>query len=360
MNGAPGTQAGRLAAALALLLAAAPLAGQEAFRLGGIEAAPGSVRSGRLEVAPSGGDAGTFIPLTVVHGARPGPVLTLVAGVHGSEYAPILALLRLRPLLDPAEISGTVVLVHMANLPAFLGRTIYFSPDDRKNLNRVFPGKPDGTLTERLAHTLTEEVIVRSDYLMDIHSGDGNEWLRPSYTGYYAEAGGAEVIGKSRRMAIAFGLDAIVEFQGDLDPGRAIWCGSAAVARGIPSIDVESGEMGLIEDRTIAPIVDGVLSVMRDLGMAPGEPSPTRNPLFIRERAYATSEHDGVWDPDPLVRAGQYVREGARLGVVRDFHGNPLAEIRAPADGIMLILLGTPPVNRGETIAVIARVEVPR
>ena len=266
-------------------------------------------------------------------------MLTLVDGVHGSEYAPILALQRLR----------TVVLVHMANLPAFLGRTIYFSPDDGKNLNRVFPGKPDGTLTERLAHTLTEEVIVRSDYLMDIHSGDGNEWLRPSYTGCYAEAGGAEVIGKSRRMAIAFSLDPIVEFQGDLDPGSAIWCGSAAAARGIPSIDVESGEMGLIKDRTIAPIVDGALSVMRagtrsSSGSAPARPANTTN----------------VRDPDPLIRAGQVVREGVRLGVVRDFHGDPLAEIRAPADGIVLILLGTPPVNRGETIAVIARVEVPR
>ncbi len=115
--------------------------------------------------------------------------------------------------------------------------------------------------------------------------------------------------------------------------------------------------MGLIEDRTIAPIVDGVLSVMRDLGMAPGELTPTQNPLYVRERAYATSEHDGVWEPDPRVEAGLYVANGARLGVVRDFHGNPLAEIRAPAAGMMLILLGTPPVNRGETIAVIARVE---
>ena len=283
-------------------------------------------------------------------------MLTLVAGIHGSEYSPILALQRLRPLLDPAEITGTVVLVHLANLPAFPGRTIYFSPDDRKNLNRVFPGNPDGTLTERIAHVLTEEVIVRSDFLMDIHSGDGNEWLRPSYTGYYAEAGGAEVIEKSRRMAVTFGLDPIVEFKGDLDPASAIWCGAAAVARGIPSIDVESGEMGLIEDRRIDPIVKGVLSVMRDLGMAPGEPAPTENPLFIRERAYATSDHDGVWEPDSRVRAGQYVREGARLGVVRDFHGDPLAEIRAPADGVMLILLGAPPVNRGETIAVIAQV----
>ena len=181
--------------------------------------------------------------------------------------------------------------------------------------------------------------------------------LLPYQKRWVADKAQFKVIEKSRRMAVAFGLDPIVEFKGDLEPSRAIWCGSAAVARGIPAIDVESGEMGLIEDRTIAPIVDGVLSVMRDLGMAPGDPTPTENPLYIRERAYATSEHDGVWEPDPLVRAGQYVAEGARLGLVRDFHGNPLAEIRAPAGGMMLILLGTPPVNRGETIAVIAQVE---
>ena len=354
---AGGARAARCALALACLFPAGRAAGQEAFRIAGITAAPGSAASGHLEVAPAGGDAGTSIPLTVVHGARPGPVLTLVAGIHGSEYAPILALQRLRPLLDPGEQAGTVVLVHIANLPAFLGRTIYFGPDDRVNLNRSFPGKPDGSLTERVAHVLTEQVISRSDYLLDIHSGDGNEWLRPSYTGYYAEAGGPEVIEESRRMALAFGLDTIVRFRGDLDAESAIWCGAAAVARGIPSIDVESGEMGLIEDRRIEPIVDGVLSVMRHLGMMPGEPAPTANPLFVSERAYATSEHDGVREPEPLVRAGQYVREGAALGVVRDFHGNLLTEVRAPADGLMLILLGTPPVNRGETIAVIARIE---
>ncbi len=115
--------------------------------------------------------------------------------------------------------------------------------------------------------------------------------------------------------------------------------------------------MGLAEDRRIDPIVDGVLSVMRDLDMIGGEPEPTRNPLFVKERFYARSERDGVWDPDPRVRAGQYVREGARLGVVRDFHGRPVDDIRAPGDGLLLILLGTPPVNQGETIAVVARVE---
>ncbi len=325
--------------------------------MGTITAMPGSAVSGRLVVPPAGGDAGTFLPVTVVNGARPGPVLTLVAGIHGSEYAPILALQRLRPLLDPADLSGAVVLVHIANIPAFLGRTVYFGPEDRKNLNRLFPGDPDGTISERIAHVLTEEVIAGSDFMMDIHSGDANEWLRPSYTGYYAEAGGDEVIEQSKRMAVAFGLETIVAFRGDLTPESAIWCGAAAVALGIPSIDVESGEMGLVEDRRIDPIVNGILSVMRELDMLEGKPTPAANPLFIKERTTITSDHDGTWDPDPLVRAGQHVSEGARLGVIRDFHGAPIAEIRAPANGLLLILLGTPPVRRGETIAVIATVE---
>lgn len=341
------------------LLGAGGVAAQDAFRVGDLEAEPGRKVSGRLEIAPAadGSDDGTFLPLTVVHGAQPGPVLVLVAGVHGSEYAPILALGRLRRLLDPAAVSGTVVLVHIANLPAFLGRTVYVSPGDGKNLNRVFPGVRDGTLTERIAYALTEEVIARADAVLDIHSGDANENLRPSYTGYYAEAGGPEVIERSREMALAFGLDPIVQFRGDIDPASPIWCGAAAVARGIPSIDVESGERGLVEEHRIEPIVAGVLSVMRHLDLLDGDPDPTDNPLFIRERAYVTSPHDGVWHPDPLVQAGNYLPQGARLGLVTDFHGNPLYEARAPESGLLLILLGAPPVNREETLAVIARVE---
>ena len=345
------------ATALLCLLGVAEGTAQDTFRVGDVAAGPGRMVSGRLVIAPGGDDDGTFVPVTVVRGARPGPVLALVAGVHGSEYSPILALQRVRRLVDPAGVSGTLVMVHVANVPAFLGRTVYVSPGDGRNLNRVFPGNANGTVTERIADALTREVIARADYVMDIHSGDGNESLRPSYTGYYAEAGGPEVIERSRQMALAFGLDTIVEFQGELDPASAIWCGSAAVARGIPAIDVESGEMGLVEDRRVEPIVDGVLSVMRHLDMLEGDPSPTESPLFIRERAYVTSGHDGVWHPDERVRAGHYVRQGARLGVVTVFYGNELADARAPASGMLLILLGTPPVNRDETLAVIARVE---
>ena len=108
-------------------------------------------------------------------------MLLLVAGTHGMEYVPILALQRLRTTIDPRTLRGTVLMVHTANMPSFLGRTIYYSPVDGKNLNRVFPGKADGTLSERIADVLTREMIGRATHVVDLHCGDGNEALRARY-----------------------------------------------------------------------------------------------------------------------------------------------------------------------------------
>ena len=105
-------------------------------------------------------------------------MLALVAGTHGYEYTSILALPRVRARLDPTRMAGSVILVHMANPPTFYGRRIYYSPDG-KNLNRVYPGKADGTQSERIAYAITREVIDRATHLADMHCGDGNESLRP-------------------------------------------------------------------------------------------------------------------------------------------------------------------------------------
>src|SRR5690242_15804083 len=137
-----------------------------------------SIEARVIEI-PGGSDAGTQIPVTTVYGARPGPVLALIAGNHGYEYPPILALQEFRALVDFSRISGTIVMVHVANMPSFLGRTVYFSPVDGKNLNRVYPGRADGTVSERIALAITKEVIEKADYVLDLHCGDGNESLRP-------------------------------------------------------------------------------------------------------------------------------------------------------------------------------------
>ncbi|HEY7513093.1 MAG TPA: succinylglutamate desuccinylase/aspartoacylase family protein, partial [Vicinamibacteria bacterium] len=130
---------------LAALLAAPPAP----LTVGTVTARPGEAASGWLEVADAA-DPGTRIPVTVVNGARGGPVLALVAGTHGYEYTSVVALPRVRARLDPARMSGAVILVHMANPPAFYGRRIYYNADG-KNLNRQYPGRADGTQTERIA-----------------------------------------------------------------------------------------------------------------------------------------------------------------------------------------------------------------
>ena len=330
---------------------------REPFRLMQLEVPAGERISGKLSVNGGADGVDTFIPVTVFHGRDSGPVLSLIAGIHGSEYSPIISMQRLPELLDPQAMAGTLIIVHIANLPAFQGRSIYFGPDDLKNLNRSFPGKADGTVTERLAFTLTEEIMLLSDYLIDIHSGDGNESLRPSYSAYYAEAGGTEVVEQSRRLAVAFGLETIVQFAGSYSSlDDAIYTSAKSVTRGIPSIDVESGELGVIDDVFIDPITDGALSVLRELGMISGEPIVAANPLVISDRARVYSEYEGIWHKDALVKTGDFVTKGTELGVITDYFGKELQTVVAPASGVLLILFATPPVNVDDNIAVIGAV----
>src|SRR5262249_58086655 len=114
----------------------------------------------------------------VAPGAGPAAVLALAAGTHGYDSPSALALHRVRPRLVPARMTGSVILVHLANPPCFYGRRVYYGPDG-KNLNRAYPGTATGTISERIAHAITREVIDRCTHLADMHCGDGNELCRP-------------------------------------------------------------------------------------------------------------------------------------------------------------------------------------
>ncbi len=157
-----------MVAVIAAVLIAA-LQQPTALTIGSASARPGQASSGFIEV-PAGSDAATRIPISIVRGVQAGPTIALIAGTHGSEVAPIVALQRVRALIDPAAMRGTVLIVHVANMPSFLGRTIYYSPIDGKNLNRVYPGKADGTVSERIAYAITNQIIERADYLVDMHA----------------------------------------------------------------------------------------------------------------------------------------------------------------------------------------------
>ena len=328
---------------------AAPAA--DALRVGEIAAQPGQQASGYI-VVPDGADPGTRIPVSVFNGATPGPVLALIAGTHGSEYTSIVALQRVRARLDPARLKGAVILVHMANPTTFYGRRIYFSPDG-KNLNRVYPGQADGTLSQRIAHAITTQVIVPATHVVDMHCGDGNESLRP-YS-YWQVTGDPALDAAGKRLALAFGLDHIViDRERPVDPSRTLYTSNTAVRRGKPAITVESGGMGLTDEPSVRAQEAGAFSVMAELGMLDAPSVKVDKPLFVDRALVVTSPATGVWHP--AVEKMQSVATGTLLGRVSDPFGNLLHEVRAPFAGEVLYVVGTPPVSEGEPLAFVGHV----
>ena len=340
-----------MAGAVLVGLCVGTAAAQAPFSVGSITAQPGTLASGDLAVAAKGAEPGTTIPISIVNGAKPGPVLVLVAGTHGAEYPPILALQRLRRILDPTRLSGTIIMVHVANMPAFLGRAIYYTPGDHKNLNRVFPGKADGTISERIAEVLTRQVISKADVLIDLHCGDANESLRPYlYWTVNAPAAQVEAI---RQLALAFGLDHIVIDGGrPTDPAASVYLENTAITRGKPAMTIEVGALGQSDEESINRIEAGVAGVLRHLKMREGGPEPNEHVVFLGRNQVIASHNTGIFYP--AVERGHTIAEGALIGRVTDFFGKTLEEVRAPFAGEILYVIGTPPTSAGEPLAFIA------
>jgi predicted deacylase len=325
----------------------------QTLMIGAVKGVRGQQTSGFIDV-PDGSDPGTRIPVTIVTGANDGPVLALTAGVHGSEPSPILALQLVREELDPAKLSGTVILVQIVNVPSFVHRTIYYGPWDKKNLNRVFPGKPDGTGSERIAHAITTQVIDQCDYLIDMHSGDGNEALRP-YS-YWNKLGLDDAVDqKARELALAFGIDHIVIDRGrPRDLNASVFCSNTAHQRGKPAVTTEAGEVGVPTDDMVMVNVRGAFGVMRWLGMVAGPKQQVQNPKWLEPSEVLYSPESGLWYP--TVKPNQQVASGALLGRVTDYFGEQIAEVRAPFGGVILYVVASPAMTKGEPVAMVATI----
>ncbi|PYS68315.1 MAG: hypothetical protein DMF73_17070, partial [Acidobacteria bacterium] len=224
----------------------------------------------------------------------------------------------------------------------------HLNPIDQKSMNRFYPGKIDGTQTERAAYLITKQVVDQCDHLIDLHGGDLDESLRP-YS-YWTKTGNERQDQISREMLLAFGLDhIIISTDRPKDPRASRYLENTASTRGKPSITAEAGHAGTVETDDLNALVNGCLNVMRYLKMLPGSAVMVEHPVWIEKVVTLASEQTGIFYP--LVKRGTYVEQGMKVGYVTDYLGNVTFDARAPAAGIVLYVCAVPSMTKGATIA---------
>ncbi len=317
---------------------------QAPLTVGEVTCGPGEKKSGFIRV-PAGADGQeTMIPVTVIRGSKPGPVLGLMAGVHGCEWASILGLQRINKQLEPKDISGDVILVLIAHVPSFLKRTEYYNPYDWKNLNRQFPGTIDGTMSQRIAYQITTQVIDRCDVFIDHHGGDAED-LAPFV--FCTDGGKPKADKTMRELAATYGIELIEKVKAPKG-SPPLYGSHTAQMRGKPAITVESGKQGPPKEEDINRIVRGTTNILKYLKMIEGVPEKPAKTIWIKSSADVKSVREGIFYP--LAASEQKVSRGQMLGTVTDFFGNTVQEVRAPIAGTVLYIISSPPVNAGETL----------
>jgi predicted deacylase len=264
-------------------------------------------------------------PCFEARGAHDGPRLTLIAGIHGCEYSSIAAATRFMRELDAEQLSGSVVCVPIVSLESFLRRSPFVVPIDGKNLNRSFPGDPDGSYTDALAWAIRTQLIAPADAVIDLHGGDMVESLEP-FSIFESD--------ESEALALAFGLGYVTRAKSP----SGMTC-SAATG---PAIIAEAGGIGQLEAEAVELLVDGTRNALRHLGMLPGGAEP-RSVTTLGEHRFVYGASAGWWET--AVATGASVREGESLGVIKDLFGDVVETVASPQDGVVLWQTTSPAVG---------------
>jgi predicted deacylase len=273
------------------------------------------------------------IPVGIARGDTAGPALTVIGGVHGTEYAAQDAVLRFWRELDASQLTGTVYTVLMADPTAVVGRSAYVSPSDGKNLNRVWPGDPEGTMTERIAHLITTEFIKDSVAVIDVHGGEWDEDIDCFIITH--RSGDAELDRRTVELAMATGFTYIEVTDCD-GPVLGAGTGSGeAVRGGRPGMTFEAGGAGERRPEYVDAHVHGLRNVLRHLGMLPGAPVMfDGQPILIDHGVLMKTTKEGLYVPK--VRVGQWVEVGDVFAEVHSFDGELLEQLVCPERGTVL------------------------
>lgn len=287
---------------------------------------------------------GVPLAATLLRGTRPGKCVLLTAGIHGCEYCSIQAAIELAAQWGPEEIRGSLAIVPIANPSGFAERLPAVVAEDGKNLNRVFPGRADGSPAERLAHILSA-LQEQADFYIDMHGGDLHESMHPFV---YIPGVAAEAVTEAARAAAR-----TLAVEERVLSSATTGAYNAAALRGVPSLLIERGGNGRWSREEVEAYKRDIRSLLRHLGLLEaGDETPPASQREIRDPLYLEAERHGCWYP--VVTAGAHVRAGDLLGELRDAFGSPIRQYHAERNGRVLyftvslaVKAGTPLVAYG-------------
>lgn len=307
------------------------------------------IASSEFQIAGSGRQ----LKVVTVAGERPGPTLAVIGAIHGDELEGPLAISQLLSNLSTEEISGQLILLPVAN-PGAVAAARRCTPSDDKNLARCFPGDANGSETDMLADLIGQEVILKADALIDLHSAAVAS-MSPMLTGFIDTPG--EVGARARGMAEAFGAPVVWRHAAPSPPGRTL---SLAEANGIPAIYTEATGGVTPSDEIVDSYAEGVLRVMQHLGMIEAEFRPLPAPLRVfgdgnTDSPTAVASVSGLLECHAAL--GQPVEADDLCFTIRGVDGKIVEEVQAGQAGYPMFLRRSRWVEAGDLLISIAEVD---
>ncbi|WP_175836743.1 succinylglutamate desuccinylase/aspartoacylase domain-containing protein [Burkholderia anthina] len=283
----------------------------------------------------------------------PGPSTLLLGGSHGDEYEGQIALSKLAHTLSPQEIAGSLVIIPSLNLPAALAGA-RLSPIDGGNLNREFPGNARGSVTQRLAHFVSHELVPRVDHVVDLHSGGRTLRFHPAMFVHEQpdESRTAAFVAAARSFAAPF---TVILREDHAD----VMIDDVVERAGKMMLASELGGSALVTPETVELTFEGLQRLLRHLGhLGPADDSavsaPASRVLHVPNQDFSVLADDTALF-EPCVELGAPVQKGDVLGYHHYIDRTmPPAPVHAPQTGVLLCLNGQALVRRDDTIAVIA------
>lgn len=312
---------------------------KEILKVGNLIANKGEKKQGFVDIY----NTSTSMPITIINGEKDGKTILITGGVHGSEYPCIQTTIELAKEIEPKDLNGNIILIHPVNTQAFEKKVSAVVPEDNKNINRVFPGRKDGSIAEKIAHFITYECQQQSDFYIDLHGGDLHELVTDFV--YCPGIGDQKVIEEAKEVAKVLDLKYMVKSK------STTGAYNSAAIRGIPSLLIERGGRGIWSREEVEKYKKDVRNILNHLEVLKDSSFSSKNenpPREITNAIYLNANEKGCWYPE--VKPGDKVKKGDLLGTIKNFFGETIDTYYSDIEGVILYMTVSLSIEKNEPL----------